>query len=161
MQWGHRMDSERKEQVTSLFLMAFSACICISSYQVSIGRLNVPGSGFFPFWGGIALGLLSLANFLVATLKRRRAIPQVAAGENGVNWKNLGLAFSFLAVYPVFLHVLGFPLSTFLFFFLFLRFIEPQKWSIVIGLSAAAAALTFIVFQHFLKVQFPAGVLGF
>lgn len=161
MPWGHRMDSERKEQITSLFLMVFSACICLSSYQVDIGSLHVPGSGFFPFWGGIALGLLSLANFLVATLKRRRADPHVASGENGVNWKKLILAFSFLLGYPVFLHVLGFLLSTFLFFFLFLRFIEPQKWSIVIGLSAAAAALTFIVFQYFLKVQFPAGILGF
>jgi putative tricarboxylic transport membrane protein len=155
------MDSERKEQITSLFLMLFSACICLSSYHIGIGGLHVPGSGFFPFWGGMALGLLSLANFLVATLKRKRAMPQATAGENGVNWKNLCLAFSFLLVYPVFLHVLGFLLSTFLFFFLFLRFIEPQKWSIVIGLSAAAAALTYIAFQYFLKVQFPAGFLGF
>ncbi|MBI4537655.1 MAG: tripartite tricarboxylate transporter TctB family protein [candidate division NC10 bacterium] len=155
------MDPEREEQFTSLFLTVFSAGICFSSYHIGIGTLHVPGSGFFPFWGGIALGLLSLANFLVATTKRRRAIRQVASSRNGVSWKNLLLTFAFLFAYPVVLNLFGFPLSTFVFFFLFLRVIEPQKWSIVLGLSAAAALLTYAVFQYSLKVQFPAGIFGF
>lgn len=155
------MDSERKEQFTSLFLMVFSAGICLSSFRIGIGTLHVPGSGFFPFWGGIALGLLSLANFLVTTIQRRQAIQEVASEGKDVSWKNLSLTFSFLLAYPVFLILVGFPLATFLFFFLFLRCIEPQKWSIVFGLSATAAVLAYVVFQYSLKLQFPAGVFGF
>jgi len=155
------VDSERKEQFTSLFLMVFSAGICFSSFQIGIGTLHTPDSGFFPFWGGIALGLLSLANFLVATIKRRRTIQQVTPERNDISWRNLVLTFSFLSAYPLFLNIFGFLLSTFLFFFLMLRFIEPQKWSIVLGLSATTAVLTYVVFQYSLKVQFPTGIFGF
>lgn len=155
------MDPERQEQYSSLFLMIFSAGICLSSFQIGIGTLHTPGSGFFPFWGAVTLGLFSLANFLVATIKRRRAIQHVTSWGDSISWKNLSLTFSFLVVYPLFLNTLGFLLSTFLFFSLFLRFIGPQKWSIVLGLSAAAAVLTYLVFQYWLKVQFPASIFGF
>jgi hypothetical protein len=154
------MDSERKEQIASLFLMVFSAGICLSSIQIGIGTLHVPSSGFFPFWGGVVLGLLSLANLLVATIKRGRATQVLKSQEDRISWKNLLLAFSFLFVYPFSLMALGLLLSTFLFFFLFLRFIDPQKWSIVLGLSTAAAILTYVVFQYWLKIQFPTGIFG-
>ncbi len=155
------MDAERKEQLASLFLMVFSAGICLSSLRIGIGSLHVPGSGFFPFWGGIALGLLSLANCLAATIKRRRSIGKIPSAGKRVRWRNLSLAFAFLLAYPVLLMTVGFPLATFVFFFLFLRCIEPQKWSRVVGLSASAAVLAYAVFQYALKLQFPVGIFGF
>jgi putative tricarboxylic transport membrane protein len=154
------MESERKEQLASLLLIVFSAGICLMTSQLGIGSLHKPGSGFFPFWGAAVLGLLSLANFLVATRERRRAVEKIKSREEGIRWKNLFLTFSFLLVYPFLLDTLGFLLSTFLFFFLLLRFIEPRRWPVVLGLSASVAILAFLIFQYWLRMQFPSGIFG-
>jgi hypothetical protein len=154
------MDSQRKEQLTSLFLMIFSLGVCVMTFQLGLGTLRIPGSGFFPFWGGVVLGLLSLTHFLVATIQRRRAAKEVESQGEDINWKNLLVTFSLLSSYPFMLGVIGFLPSTFCFFFLLLRFIEPQKWSIVFGLSAATAVLAFFIFQYWLRMQFPIGIFG-
>ena len=154
------MDSQRKEQITSLFLMIFALGVCVATHRIGIGTLRIPGSVFFPFWGAVVLGLLSFAHFLVSTGNRREATEQTESRGEGIHWKNLLVALSLLFFYPLMLDTIGFFPSTFCFFFILLRFIEPQKWSIVFGLSAATAALAFLVFQYWLRMQFPIGIFG-
>lgn len=154
------MDPNKKEQISSIFLLLFSAFICFFSYQISIGSLRAPSSGFFPFFLAAILGLLSIMNFSKAILQRKRAVEKEKTLENGINWKNIILVLVGLFFYPILLGLLGFLLVTFIFTAFFLRFIEPQKWPVVLGMGGGIAIIFYLIFQYWLKIQFPSGIFG-
>ena len=155
------MDLETREQLGSLFWLVFAAIVCAGSLKLSLGTLRQPGTGFFPFLGGAALALCSFLNLLRATLEKRKRVVQ-KAGSLGplVNWKNVVFSLFVLFSYPFLLGIIGFAPVTFLFLALLLRFVEPQRWSIVLGGAAAGTMVTYFVFQYWLNMQFPRGVFG-
>jgi hypothetical protein len=71
------------------------------------------------------------------------------------------IVFALLALmaYGIFLPVLGFLPTTFLFILFTLRLMETQKWIWVLLLSASTALLSYLLFDA-LDVQLPAGILG-
>lgn len=154
------MDHDKKEKISSVFFLLFSGFICFFSYKLSMGSINNPGMGFFPFYLGIILGLLSINNFTKAVAKRKKELETIKASDNDINWKNIIITVVVLFSYPLLLDVLGFPLSTFLFTAFFLRFIGLQRWLVVLGTGAAAAIIFYCIFQYWLKIQFPPGILG-
>ncbi|MFH1672835.1 MAG: tripartite tricarboxylate transporter TctB family protein [Pseudomonadota bacterium] len=154
------MDHNKKEQISSMFLLLFSVFICFFSYKLSIGSIHNPGGGFFPFYLGIILSLLSIKNFTKAIAQRKIAIKTIKTPDTGINWKNIIFTVVVLFSYPLLLGILGFPISTFLFTALFLRFVEPQRWSVVLGTGGAVTIVFYFVFQYWLKIQFPSGILG-
>jgi putative tricarboxylic transport membrane protein len=154
------MDNKKKEQISSIFLLLFSVFICFFSYKLSIGSINSPGAGFFPFYLGIILGLLSIRNFTKAVAQGMTAIETIKTLDTDINWKNIIFTVVVLFSYPVMLNIFGFLVSTFLFTSLFLRFINPQRWLVVLGMGGAVAIIFYFVFQYWLKIQFPSGIFG-
>lgn len=154
------MDQNKKEQVSSIFLLLFSVFICFFSYKLSIGSIHNPGGGFFPFYLGIILGLLSIKNLTKAIAQRKIAVETTKTSDAGINWKNIIVTCVVLFFYPLLLSILGFPISTFLFTVLFLRLIEPQRWPVVLGTGGAVAIVFYFIFQYWLKIQFPTGIFG-
>lgn len=153
------MDLNKKEQISSIFLLLFSLFICFYSYTYSIGSLRKPEEGFFPFFAGVILGLLALINLTKAISPRKTTQERIEPLETGVNWKNIIVALVVLFSYPLLLDILGFLPVTFLFVVCFLRFIEPQRWSVVFSMAGMAAAIFYLIFQYWLKIQFPPGIL--
>jgi putative tricarboxylic transport membrane protein len=154
------MDRNKKEQASGIFLLLFSVFVCFFSYKLSIGDIHNPGGGFFPFYLGIILALLSIINIAKAIVRRKGALNATEASGAGINWKNIIVTVVVLFGYPPLLGILGFPLSTFLFTVIFLRFIEPQRWTVVLGTGGAVTLFFYVVFQYWLKIQFPAGIFG-
>lgn len=155
-----KIDLENKEKISSLLLLIFSVVVCTGSFGYSIGTLHKPGPGFFPLWGGIILGFLSLLNFLRVTIKRKRVIEEVESVKPGKRWKNIILTLVALFAYPSFLPVIGFVLTTFLFIAILLRFIEPIRWPIVLRVAMGVTIISYFIFQYWLNIQFPKGILG-
>lgn len=154
------MDVEREDRYSSVFLTMLSAGVCIMSFRIGIGTVQSPGSGFFPFWGGIILGLLSLVNFLIDTARSKPRVKKDNEQQERINWKDIFLTLASMLAYPFLLSTVGFLPSTFLFFASLLYFGGAKNWKVVVGLSAAEAVVTFFVFQYWLKIQFPVGILG-
>jgi hypothetical protein len=154
------MDPHKKEQISSIFLFLFSAFICFFSYKLSIGSIHNPNAGFFPFYLGIILGLLSISNFSKAVARKKPAIETIKTLDTDINWKNIMITVVVLFSYPLLLKILGFPVSTFLFTVIFLRFINPQRWWVVFGAGGAVAIIFYFVFQYWLQIQFPSGIFG-
>lgn len=151
------MDQRRKDQLSSLFWLGWAVIFCIASIRLSVGALREPGSGFFPFLGGSILGLLSLANFL----KNIKGVATKAeSSKSSIKWKNIIVTLAILFAFPFLLDLMGFIPTTFLFFVLLLRLIEPQRWAVVFGGSASATILLYFVFQFWLKIKFPIGFFG-
>lgn len=70
------------------------------------------------------------------------------------------LTFIFICIYALLWNVIGFSLSTFVFFTVESRMLDskrPLKWAIIIGLGAMV--LMYLVFGVLFKVQFPEPIL--
>jgi len=152
------MDERRKDQLSSLFWLVLAIIFCVASIRLSLGTLHQPGSGFFPFLGGSVLGLLSLVNFL-KTLKGETS--EAESPKPSIRWRNILVVLAILFSFPFLLELIGFAPTTFLFFVLLLRVIEPQRWAVVLGGSASATVLLYFVLEFWLKIHFPGGFLGF
>ena len=126
--WHCKMDHNKKEQISSIFLILFSVFICFFSYKLSIGSIHNPGAGFFPFYLGIILGLLSIKNFTKAIAQRKITIKAIKTSDTDINWKNIIITVVVLFCLSAVVQVSWvFQYPTFLFTALFLRFIEPPE----------------------------------
>src|SRR2546425_6057658 len=58
-----------RDLVSGLFWLAVALFAAAQGLSLKLGSLNRPGPGFFPFWGGVVLGLLSIV-LVVSSLGR-------------------------------------------------------------------------------------------
>jgi putative tricarboxylic transport membrane protein len=151
---------QNKDKLSSLLLVVFSVLVCVGSHQYSIGTLHKPGPGFFPFWGSLVLGLLSFLNFLMVTVKGEKGTGEGESIAPGRRWKKIILTLVVLFAYPSLLPVIGFVPTTFLFIIILLRFVEPLRWSIALRVAIGVTITFYIIFQYWLKIQFPRSVFG-
>ena len=121
--------------------------------QLKLGSLRQPGPGFFPFWGGLLLGILSLV-LLARSFKSRERLKSIV-----ILWPALLLVLGALLTYLLFLETLGFVTVTFLFLLLLFRF-GKTGWIKSGGWALIATSVVYLVFKFWLQVQLPRGLLG-
>jgi len=148
---------KKAEQVTCIFWLVLAGSLCWSSFQLNLGSPSEPGSGFLPFGTGLLLGILALV-YLVQITFRKTEKEEPFLGE--VHWKRGTCVAASLLSYALLLPRLGYLLTTFLFMAVLFSIYEQKKWWMVGGASLLVIALTYLVFHHWLKVQFPVGFLG-
>ena len=144
-----------RDRVSGLAWLAVALFAAAQGLSLGLGSLHRPGPGFFPFWGGVILGLLSVLLVVrsptqdatgAARLRPDNARPAVAAGA--------------ILGYLLLLEVLGFVPITFLFLLLLFR-MERRSWMFSAASAAAGAVGSYVLFQLWLKSQLPTGPLGF
>jgi putative tricarboxylic transport membrane protein len=146
-----------RDKWSSLFWMAVGIIICIFSVGLTLGTLRSPGPGFLPFATGAILAGLSL----IYHLQSRKALS--AEDKPKPIWKDkdrgikMMLSVLALLVYALGMEYLGFLMSTFVFLAFLLRFIEPQRWSVVLWGSLLISSVSFLIFEVLLQCQLPRG----
>ena len=143
-----------RDLVGGLAWLAVALFAVVQGHALKLGTLGRPGPGFFPFWAGVVLAVLSL--LLIADALRTRAAIALPWPRS----TRLLVVTAALLGYVVLLEPLGFVIVTFLFLLLLLR-VEGRGWvsSGVTALLGTAGA--FALFQLWLKTQLPSGPLGF
>jgi putative tricarboxylic transport membrane protein len=146
------------ETISGALLAALGVYILIQSRAWDYYTDDGPGPGFFPYWYGVAMVVLSLA--LIAS-----KVFQSEAGEaRAIDWRGVGRAFGTwlaFAVSVALMEPLGFVLSFALLTFVIVTFIFHRP-PLTAGVTAIAAALAFhLTFPVILSVQLPTGFLGF
>ena len=143
-----------RDRVSGLFWLAVAVFAIVQGHALKLGTLNSPGPGFFPFWGGVVLGLLSLV-LLATTLRTRPAIALSA-------FRSLRLLVVVVALlgYVVLLEPLGFVIVTVLFLLLLFR-LERRGWAFSALSALAGTVASYALFQMWLKTQLPVGPFGF
>lgn len=151
---------DKADPVSGLFWLIFSAFASYESYSLGLGTLHQPGPGFFFFWTGIVIAILSLI-VIVISLKKR---PSEEAQQPAFGKKNLTkivLVLISLLLYALLMERLGFLIVTLLFFIFLLGAIEKKRWSFAVLVSLIVTALSYLVFEKALQSQLPKGLLDF
>jgi putative tricarboxylic transport membrane protein len=144
-----------KDLASSLFWLAIAIFFSLEGFiNLKLGSLRSPGPGFFPFWGGVVLGLLSLV-LLLSSLKNMGRLSLSVLKSS-----KLLLVTGALLAYLLLLETFGFMTITFLFLFLLFR-MEYRGWVFSAGSALIGAVSSYALFQLWLKTQLPAGPFGF
>ena len=143
-----------RDRVSGLFWLTLAIVVAVLSFRLKLGTLSQPGPGFFPFWGAIVLGILSV--ILLVHAHTRGALPSTA----GIRASVLVIVVAALLAYVLLLEMLGFVIVTFLFLLLLLRVVR-RGWTTSGVAALAGAGASYALFQLWLKTQLPRGPFGF
>jgi putative tricarboxylic transport membrane protein len=144
---------------SNLFWLLFSLVICVESYRLTLGTINAPGPGFFPFSAGLIMLILSLVALFQSMAKKEKV--EETTRQEPIRWWNIVIILTAITAYAFSLEKVGFLINTFLFICLLLKVVEPQSWktTIIGGLITTIAAN--LLFNVIFRAQIPSGILGF
>jgi putative tricarboxylic transport membrane protein len=142
----------------ALFLLTCSVLTIISSRAYEYWSGNQPGPGFFPFWLGVLLAVLSFIMLLIAmkpgqggsfNLPNRAGLKKILV--------IVGAQLGFLFIIPK----IGFLITSSIFLFVLFVFF-PKYSNLTNGIfSICISVIFYLLFQKWLGVQLPIGCFGF
>lgn len=119
-----------------------------------------PGPGFFSFWLGMLLMVLSLAQIVMVWRRPAEPLPAGFIPSGTGVWRMLYIMGA-LTASLLLMKFLGFGLTMLIFCIFLLRTLgQNQPWWLTMTLATAASFGTFYLFR-LLQVILPRGVLGF
>jgi putative tricarboxylic transport membrane protein len=163
------MVNPRKEIASSLVLILFSMIFLVYTARYPLDNWESPGPAVFPLILGGVLLILSLSQLIRAWLAPK--IPG-NAGEAGSKTQalqkflheNQGEAkvlflTAMLILYILLLQWIGFFISTFMLVIFSSRLMEAKDWGRPIALSAGVCLFCYLLFEVWIKLNFPRGIL--
>jgi putative tricarboxylic transport membrane protein len=150
---------KKKDILSSLFWLAMGFGVCYGGYDLELGTLRDPGSGFMFFWVGVIMTGLSLA-VLVKAIRMKPDQKGVGLLRGEVRWAKILSVLAALVLYAYVFTYLGFILSTVLLLLFLFKAVEPQKWSWAVMGAVISTLTAYGVFQLWLGSQLPRGFLG-
>src|SRR5262249_48145067 len=112
-----------RDRVSGLGWLAVALFAATQGLALGLGSLHPPGPGFFPFWGGVVLGLLSILLVVRSPARDAPGAPQLAPDT-----ARPVVAAGAILGYLFLLETLGFVPVTFLFLLLLFR-LERRGWA--------------------------------
>ena len=151
----------RKADVwSSAVLILLGVATGIESVRLGIGSSMLPGPGFLPLGASLVLVFLALAILVRAWLAAADATAE-KLWPPADKLAMVAAVLISLAIYALVWNTLGFSLSTCLLLAFLLRFVGKQQWMTVIAGTLITTVVSYLLFGVFLKVELPAGVIGF
>lgn len=149
----------RYDRISTLFLVGVAVVICVESIRLGTGSLSNPGPGLFPFGCGLVLGFAGLIVF-----GRTFKSAQEAAGglwDLGTQWGKMISIIVSLIAYAFLIDLTGFRLLTLIWMGFMCRGIGKMGWKTAIFTSVVTTFFCYLLFENYLTIRFPRGILGF
>jgi putative tricarboxylic transport membrane protein len=119
-----------------------------------------PGPGFFPFWVGVTLALLSVYLIVDSFVRKPGAKDDAKLLPEKHMLYRVGFIMLMLVVVRYTMNLLGFPLTLALFTMAILLLLEHYSILKSVGYGIAYAGVTWFIFEYMLSMGFPKGFLG-
>jgi putative tricarboxylic transport membrane protein len=149
---------KRHDLISSLVWFCAGLFIALYSPQFDLGNLKEPGSGFAPFLAGVLMCILSGITFSQATLEKAGDIKNL---WEKVQFGKIIFVFLTLCFYTLLVEKVGFLICTFLLILILIRFTRQHTWLESLLWAVLTSALSFLVFEAWLKLRLPKGILRF
>lgn len=144
----------RHDAIVAAVALALGAAATYESSKLPFGTIHGPGPGFFPRWTSALIVFLALVLLLQSLVLASSTLPQIP----GRIAKVVTLLIV-LSAYTFLLDPLGYPLCTFLLVLFMLLVLDPQRWTVALGMAALTAVGTYVIFAVWLSVPLPRGPL--
>jgi putative tricarboxylic transport membrane protein len=157
----------RKEIASNLAVILFGAVFLSYTTRYPLDTWESPGPAVFPLILGAVLTILGAGQLVRALWESTRKDRDRHRG-GGFGMKSLlrnsgeGKALRMIAVFILYLLMMqwiGFFVSTFLFGAITSRLTETRGWGGPIALSAGTTLFCYLLFEVWLKLSFPRGIL--
>jgi putative tricarboxylic transport membrane protein len=142
------------ELVFNLLLMALGIYVVVTSLRIGFGTLREPDAGFFPFVGGL---IILISNFSVLAREARENQPFFP------NRAGIPIFFMFTAIaacWILFMPYLGYVIMSFLAVLGLSKVMKLEGWGKPILLSSVVAFFIYLLFDYWLYLDLPRGILG-
>ncbi len=147
------------DRFSSIVCFVGGAMTALWSLKYGIGSFSEPGVGFITFFAGAILALLALLLFF-STFREKGKTAGLRELWAGLDVKKVIYVLVLLVVYTTLLRSGGFPLCTFLLLFFLFRVKGAYGIWTTLLVSLFVTAVSYLVFQEWLQVQLPRGILG-
>jgi putative tricarboxylic transport membrane protein len=146
---------KRVDQVASLVFLGFSIWLLLKSHGMEYMAPTGPGPGFFPFWLGALLAVLSLVWLVRSSLASTAPLERgfVPSREGALRVVTIVVA---LAVFSAVVELFGFQLTMLVFLATLLMTLGRQKLVTTAAVSIAGSFGVYYAFTHWLDVSLPA-----
>lgn len=147
------------DRMSSIFWIGIALAICEESLRIGVGSLSNPGSGLVPLGCGLILMVFG-SIVLLRAFKRDREEKEFLWKEDTRPIKIISVVVSIFG-YALLVDFLGFHLVTFLWVGYLCWKIGDMRWKEAAFASAVTTFLSYLVFERFLQLHFPKGILSF
>ena len=151
---------KRYDLVSSLFWVMCAILIVIGALRLPVGTPINSGPGFFPLLIGGLLAILSIILFFTIILRKDLRGQKIADRTRKEQWYRVVSTIFVLLIYTITFRRLGFLFTTFLLMAFLFKGIGKLSWKVSIGGALLTSFFSYILFKVWLKVEFPAGLLG-
>ncbi len=158
----------RKEMASSIVLLLSGIGYLFYDLKYPLDTWANPGAGVFPLIAGGVLVILSVYQSVRVFRRRRgdgggealtgRSVQSILESFQGDERKPL-LMIAFFILYLLMVKWVGFFTSDFLFVIFCSKLIGAKGWGRPIALSAGVNLFCYFLFEVWLKLSFPQGVL--
>jgi hypothetical protein len=143
------------EPVFVLVLLVLGLAISVISWGYGFGSLGQPGPGLYPFFVGAAIAVFSLFIFIAELRSATRKPPLDKAGAS-----TLALMTLTFCLWIVAMPLLGYVIVTLLATYAFCKIMKLEGWRMPLAVSAGTALFIYALFDLWLYVDLPRGLLG-
>jgi putative tricarboxylic transport membrane protein len=143
----HDRPAHHRRRLVPLVLVAAAISAVIGSWRLSLGELNSPGPGLWPFIVSVAVAITAAILALFPDSVVPEAWTRRTAGIAG--------GVGSLCVFVVLFESIGFLIPAFLMLMLWLRAFGREPWRWTIPLAVGGAVMLHVIFAGLLGVPFP------
>jgi putative tricarboxylic transport membrane protein len=143
--------------IGGLVLLCLGAWAIIGGVKLHLGKVSEPQPGFFPFWGGVVLVVLSGILLFQAWSGPGKA--GKGAEAFGAIWRPMIMIIGMIA-YVALLNTLGYLIATLFLSMVLLRVLGTKRVWVLAVAGLCIAFGSYILFDRCLNVTLPAGLLA-
>jgi putative tricarboxylic transport membrane protein len=151
----------KADHISAVFWAIFALFFMLGSIKLKIGSLGQPGAGFFPFVCSSFILFMAIIVLIQSFVWQRGLQTKVSALWKGVSWHRPAAIGLIMLGYILVVERIGFVLTAFMLLFMLLKIVEKQSWKKTFVTSLLATSACHVIFNIFLKVSLPRGILGF
>lgn len=154
---GTFLKMKKHDRMSAFFFVVLATAICVESIRLGPGSFSNPGPGLLPLGCGLFLGFLGIVEVAVSMKGFKEG--QTLLWKPGTRWRCLIFIPVSLVAYAFLLDILGFHLVTFFWTGFMCRGVGGMGWRSTLITSVATTFLSYLLFEYFLSVRFPKGIL--
>jgi putative tricarboxylic transport membrane protein len=148
----------RADRFIGILFLIFGSYLVFRSREFPYWQDFGPGPGYFPFWLGMIMNVLS-AFLLVRVFLFSREKKEKGIGlQRGILYPLTVLLVMFVCFFLM--RYLGFVVPVLLFILILMEFLERGKRKLHVGITILTGFILYYVFAYWMGIPFPTGILG-